>query len=92
MPLAAGEAEALDAIARAVDLTRKELGEAYLRFEEIRVAYEAASSKLKGAAARARQAEVDHESTMQNIAKVLQLPPGQWVYDAANSRLIRKGG
>lgn len=91
MPLAAQEAEALEAVGKAVDDARAELGEAYLRFEESRVAFERTRDRLEKAVVHARYAETQHEATMKGISQVLQLPPGEWIYDRSRTRLVRKG-
>ncbi len=75
---------------RVVDLSRAEVGEAYLRYEEARAAYEKADAQLRRASTRARAAEQQHRAIVQRISQVLQLPEGEWNYDPAKTRLIRK--
>lgn len=85
------QSRGLEEAAKFVDTARAELGESYLRYEEMRAAFEKAEANLRRVSARARQAEVQHRSIVQRISQVLQLPEGEWTYDQPKTRLVRKG-
>lgn len=77
--------------AEVVDAARAVLGEAYLRYEEAKLAFERMQEDLKRKVAQARQAEGQHRAILQRISQALQLPDGEWVYDQSTTKLIRKG-
>lgn len=65
------------------------LGEAYLSYEEAKLAFELAEKKLRSCTATARSAEKQRAQVVQTIAGMLELGQGEWVYDGAG-KMVRK--
>ena len=69
--------------------TSSVLGFAFLEHEEARLRYELAQKNLSDRAATTRQAEVQRGHVLKKMAAMLNLGPGEWVYDGAG-KLVRK--
>jgi signal transduction histidine kinase len=65
------------------------LGEAYLEYEEAKLRYELAEKKLRSCSATARQSEKQRAQVVSTIVKMLDLGPGEWVYDESG-KMVRK--
>lgn len=65
------------------------LGMAYLEYEETKMRYELATNNLASRASAVRQSEGQHHQVMAKFAELLELGPGEWVYDGAG-KLVRK--
>jgi len=72
-----------------VDDSAAALGMAYLEYQEARQRYELAEKNLASRASTTRQAEMQQNQVMAKFAEVLELPPGQWVYDG-KGKLVMK--
>lgn len=81
IPLNPEQCAALDAAGVELDAARTAIGQAYLRFEEARAIFEKAQAALERQAIRGSRAEAEHSTMMTGLARVLQLPPGKYIYD-----------
>jgi len=72
-----------------VDDSAAALGMAYLEYQEARQRYELAEKNLAARASTTRQSEMQRDQVMAKFAELLELGPGQWVYDGKD-KLVRK--
>lgn len=72
-----------------VDQSAAALGLAYLEYQEAKLRYELAEKNLASRAATTRNSEMQRNQVMATFAQVLELGPGEWVYDG-EGKLVRK--
>jgi len=83
------EKEAIEGAQKWVDDSAAALGMAYLEYEESKLRYELAAKNLASRAATTRQSEVQRNQVMVKFVEVLELGPGEWVYDG-KGKLVKK--
>lgn len=67
-----------------------ELGAAYLDYSEAETRFLKAKAALVKCKASAFEAEMNRGNIVEAIAKTLDLPPGEWVYEKKQCRLVKK--
>ena len=72
-----------------VDDSAAALGLAYLEFQEAEQRFHLAEQNLASRAATTRQSEMQCNQVMAKFAELLELGPGEWVYDGKD-KFVRK--
>jgi hypothetical protein len=67
-----------------------ELGAAYLEFAQVEARYLKAKTHLTTCKGSALEAEMKRGNVVAAIASGMNLPPGEWSYDASKKALVRK--
>lgn len=67
-----------------------ELGAAYLEFAQVEARYLKAKAHLANCKGGALEAEMKRGNVVAAIASGMELPPGEWSYDADKKALVRK--
>jgi hypothetical protein len=83
------EKEAIEGAQGWVDQAAATLGLAYLEYEEAKMRFQLAEQALASRAASTRNAEVQRNQVMAKFVELLELGPGEWVYDG-KGKLVRK--
>jgi hypothetical protein len=87
--LDANQREAIAGAKSWVDESAAALGLAYLEFQEAEQRFRLAEQNLASRAATTRQSEMQRNQVMAKFAELLELGPGEWVYDGKD-KLVRK--
>jgi len=67
-----------------------ELGAAYLEFAQVEARYLKVKTRLVDCKGAAIEAEMKRGNVVAAIASGMNLPPGEWSYDAGKKALVRK--
>ena len=87
--LDANQREAIAGAKSWVDESAAALGLAYLEYQEAEQRFRLAEQNLASRASTTRQSEMQCNQVMAKFAELLELGPGEWVYDG-NGKLVRK--
>jgi len=79
----------LDEADRWVKTASSELGLAYLEYEDAKLRFEVASGRLNNLGVATRKAEIQRSHVLAKMSAMLNLGPGEWVYDGID-KLVRK--
>lgn len=67
-----------------------ELGAAYLDYAEAESRYLKSKARLVACKGGALEAESTRGKIVASVAQTLDLPPGEWVYDSGQRKLVKK--
>lgn len=88
--LDANQREAIAGAQGWVDDSAAALGMAYLEFQEAEQRFRLAEQNLASRATTTRQSEMQRNQVMAKFAELLDLGPGEWVYDGKNKLVMKK--